>query len=441
MYNPPIEINVPEIGMVRLRALTVGDLEFIEDLVERDPPARDFVVQLLAHQMLSAESDVHTIRSWTDSTLETLITAWQQRVLKDTFTANGGSEPFDQAKTAISRYLEDYRKRLAELFAKLSPSDQVLEEVRRFAVEVGRNATATIEAVQASLRAAVNVAAISTTQQQIVSRALGDFQSVAVTSALLAQNIGAMVTTQLEQLGKTLQRAYQPINFVARLPNITDFIRAWEDLNEAADALDAAGYGFASDLMTVQFARAFIRVPSRVRAAVATNHLLRLTRQETFVDSIREVMEPSLMLKRRRSIVARALTAHQDRDYLVSIPLLLTQVEGAFTDMMILKRYALPQGGKLYARNLHGGAKLDKRGKPIRLNGLGQLIDHADFTAHPAVQSLCDHLANAVVPARNGILHGRVTSYARAKLSTELALLVFMLSSELVAFERGGADS
>ena len=246
---------------------------------------------------------------------------------------------------------------------------------------------------------------------------------------------------QMEQLGKALELTYQPINFVARLPNITDFIKDWEDLIEAVDALDATGYGFASDLMTVQFARAFVRVPYRLRGAVATNHLRRLTSQETFVDSIQGLMEPSLMLQRRRSIVTRALRAHQDRDYLVSIPLLLTQVEGTFTDMMILKRYALPKGGKLYARDLHGGAKLDKQGKPIRLNGLGQLINHADFTAHPAVQSLCEHLANAVVPTRNGILHGRVTSYARAKLSTELTLLVFMLSTELVAFETGDADS
>ncbi len=435
MHNLLIEANTPETGSITLRTLTLGDFGFFEHLVKRDPPPRHFVVALLVHQIESTLFDVHTIQSWSDSTLQILVTIWLQNVLRGTFLVDAGDDPFEQAKTATRQYLEVSKQRLQELIRALGPTDKVLENVRQFASNIGQNIATTVGAAQTSLRVAEVLAAFGETQRQVVLRSLDGFQNFATAAALLVKNVGTAITAQLEQFSQTLQLTYQPVNFVARLPNIASIIKNWEDLYRATEALDATGYGFASNLITVEFARAFVHVPPRVRAAAVTNRMLGMTRGDHFFNSVMEVMEPSLMLKRRSPIVLRALEAHQARDYVVSIPLLLTQIEGTFADMMILKQHVIPKGNKLYVRAPMGGPKLDSRGKPIPLNGLGPLVNHANFTTHPAVQSLCDHLASAVIPARNGVLHGRNTSYARAKLSTELALLVFMLSTELTFFE------
>ena len=60
----PIKIRTSRFGLLRFRMITIGDLDFFQELIDHDPPAREFVVQLIHHELDTPTLSVETIRSW-----------------------------------------------------------------------------------------------------------------------------------------------------------------------------------------------------------------------------------------------------------------------------------------------------------------------------------------------------------------------------------------
>src|SRR5258708_37293419 len=114
-------------------------------------------------------------------------------------------------------------------------------------------------------------------------------------------------------------------------------------------------------------------------------------------------MDPFQTPRQLWRVAARALGVPPRRDYLLSIPPLLAQVEGCIADALILKDIAVSKSGKLYKRE-HGRLKLDKHGKPVELHGAGQLIHHADFQRHPVLQDMVTLMTTQLIDHRNAIL-------------------------------------
>ncbi len=129
------------------------------------------------------------------------------------------------------------------------------------------------------------------------------------------------------------------------------------------------------------------------------------------------------MMGRRWRVVEAALEAHQRREYLLSVPAMLPQVEGAIVDAMVLKGLTVKKNGKLYLRNDEGKSK-----QPIMFRNA---VDNAQLEEDPALEGTSSFLADSLVQRRNDILHGRDPRYGKAKLSVQ-SLLVLMILAKAV---------
>ena len=122
---------------------------------------------------------------------------------------------------------------------------------------------------------------------------------------------------------------------------------------------------------------------------------------------------------------------------MLSVPALFSQVEGLFTDSMIMNGLAEIQNGRVYALDSAGNPKLDRRGRRVRLTGLSGKTQHSPYQNHAVLNDVVGSLVQALIGKRNGVLHGSDTAYGRAKLSTQLVLLAFVLAMEILTFEEG----
>ena len=217
--------------------------------------------------------------------------------------------------------------------------------------------------------------------------------------------------------------------------------RAAEAAAEGDDTLEASGFGFADHLWNWGFVASFAHIDPRVRDAVVTNRLAAETRSEEFERWLEEEMTGSEVLAHRWEAVRQALAAHRRREYLLSIPVLLAQVEGIVGDALVLKNRATADGHKLYRLGADGAVDLNKKEKPVELRGVSQLLDHSDFGEQTALEEAVAFLTNSLIPWRNGIMHGRNASYGKAKLSVQALLMVLLLSAEVRAFEEGRPPS
>src|SRR5690349_4201434 len=114
-------------------------------------------------------------------------------------------------------------------------------------------------------------------------------------------------------------------------------MRQWEETRQAEVALEVSGYGFSAHLWEAAFVIGFARVSPKVRAESVTNKLLALTRSREFAEALTSSIKSSPILMRRQRVILRAFEAHKERDYVVSVPLLLSQLEGIVGDMLRLR--------------------------------------------------------------------------------------------------------
>ncbi len=231
-------------------------------------------------------------------------------------------------------------------------------------------------------------------------------------------------------------------NLFPALPDLTALIPQMEAMRRADESLQASGFGFTGHLWSWSFLVTFATNASdQVRGAAVTNRMLAVIRGEAFQAELRKEIATSAVLRRRGKIVERTLAAYLRRDYVLSTPALLTQLEGIVGDALILKGAVCARGHKLYARLPDGRLQLQQKGKqqgqPVEVRGLGDLVQRSGFRQHEALDLAAELIVTAMVKERNGILHGRHTRYGTAKLSTQLLLLLYVFAREIAAFEAG----
>jgi hypothetical protein len=227
-------------------------------------------------------------------------------------------------------------------------------------------------------------------------------------------------------------------NFAPALEELFEAVRRFEEAVEAGDAtLEAAEYGFADHLWDRMYVASFAHVDPRVRDAVVTRKRAAATRADDFGDELRERFEGSLAMVRRWRAVEAALEAHQRKDYLLSIPAMLPQVEGAIVDAMVLKELAVKKNGKLFLRGENGGPKLNKKGKPLPEIMLSTAVRNAQLEEHPMLEGTSSFVADSLIQKRNAVMHGRDPRYGRAKLSVQALLVLALLADALGEIEAG----
>ncbi len=198
-------------------------------------------------------------------------------------------------------------------------------------------------------------------------------------------------------------------------PKLLELSKRMENVRLAGDTLSSSGYGHTMNMWTPQaFAEFARKSPSEPEM---TNQMLNLTRQKWFQDELLKRIRDYSVISKRIKIIEKALDAHNRRDYLVSIPLFFTQIEGILGDYLVHKGVLYSKYSKLY----------DNKGTEVQ--GIIPLINCSNSigSASPLepVESALknDKLSNK----RNAILHGRNYRYGNAKLSTRILLLLWVL--------------
>ena len=218
-------------------------------------------------------------------------------------------------------------------------------------------------------------------------------------------------------------------------PRIIDFQNNWmNDREQGKKLLEECGYRHIASILKKEGFRKFANISQKANDktidVTVTNMWLKLSRQDWFENELKERFQNSAVLYRRWKIIKKALDAHKRRNYLLSIPALFSQIEGILGDALILNHYAKSKNGRLFALDFHG-AILMENGKQKELISISAIIDQPYFRGISGLEEILKFLReDKIINMRNAILHGRNISYGRAKLSTQLLLLVCVLMRE-----------
>jgi hypothetical protein len=223
---------------------------------------------------------------------------------------------------------------------------------------------------------------------------------------------------------------------VPHLPWLKDFQENWiKDIDQGEKILKECGYRHTGQILRKEGFRIFANIGPNVQDARVTNTWLNLTRQNWFKDELKERFQNSTILRKRWKILETAWEAHKRRDYLLSIPVFLTQIEGILGDALILNHYAKSKNGKLFKLD-SSGAILMENGKQKEFNGISSIVDHQYFSRISRLDEIIKFLReDKIIIERNAILHGRKISYGKAKLSTQSLLLIYALIRDAADFE------
>jgi len=436
----PLIVGSNRYGRIRLRALTGGDVDFLERLHAQHLAAREFCVSLVQHQLARPELEIEAVRSWPDRLLLRVASAWSVSELG--LRQNDAQEPapsFESVVVAYQERLAGYKKDVRAMSSAAawlaSGNIPTLALTKAFAMTESLRSSCAYSMTQVLDKS--KVAALMKVSTD-VSRQIGAITGAIDKQAAILDKV-ATVTTAIHKQAAILDKVATLCKASDRLfSNLPDFSRltaAWEKAEQGRDSLIDAGYGFAVHLFPFISLAKVTRHDARTKDAGITNEFCAMTRDPEFRPMVGDLFSNSSILMPRWIIVEQGLIAHQERKYALSIPVFLAQLEGMFTDAMILKAVAVKKKGKIYAGDGGGKIKLDKLGRKIELIGLHKKVDHSPFRTDERLGMIAGAIVDHFAGPRNDILHGRNYRYARAKLSTQLMFVIYILAREMADFE------
>lgn len=195
-----------------------------------------------------------------------------------------------------------------------------------------------------------------------------------------------------------------------------------------------------------EYASRLHQLGTDARPTEITKYLHHVTTQGTFINELMNSMALVPRAKHRRKIVSAAIQAHAERNYFLSIPALLPQVE-ALTKQILAKarfiRWDSTKGAWFELDRKTGTYRLnEKTGKRIQVNGLGSLKKLAIPQAHHPIPQGLPLISGKMAQYRNDVLHGSLVSYGKPRESSRLVLLVRTLIGILEAmYRKNSGDS
>jgi hypothetical protein len=416
------KIDTIQYGPLEFKGFMLEDFEWLRASDTQAFPVREFAIQFLYARLVSPELNFEEVQGWPDDFLAYVATHWLKGQMSQTHEFSAESLSFEAFKQTLYNYGAELEKQFGETV------EGILGTWGKYTAGLANTLSLSIRQQMVPLnQIARTLAGLSSMIQQIVT---GTHQLIANT----IQNLVAQRYQQLDILNQTT------LNLFANLPNLAEMQVYLDKLKEVEQGFEQSGFGFTSHIRSTSFTSSFANVNLKVRSAVITNKLAYITRSKRFETQLEHLFQQSPVLRRRWKIVARALDRHRERDYLMSVPVLLAQVEGIIGDALILRELILRKGHKLYVKDSNGKLKLNSKGKPIEVRGMHSLIDNSDFQQHPVLQKVAELITAQLVDDRNPILHGRRTSYGTAKLSVQTLLLLLVLADEFIAFEKSQAQ-
>lgn len=404
-WRKTINIETEEYGTLSLRrSISWGTTKLLAKSKTLDP--REYTALVVSTLLNDPTLSSEEVARWDDSLLEKVVMAWMNETTGGNWDLPKNTDIF----VAFQQYHEaEFQATLQQINVSFTKAlEPTLDAINR----VNRQYT------------------------DLVQQLARNFQD----------HINEVTTTTLTPLRTNFNSFFESIRirfdvgkFIPNLPDISEIVERLQTLSETADAIDQGGYQFMLRYWSPSAMADFVgvhQVDPKVRNAIITNKLLTITRQDEFIDMMRELFQESTIAQRRWHIVEPAMRAHQNRNYALSIPALLAQVEGMFTDALVTRGIVIMYQGKICARDGAGNIKLNKQGDPIPLNGLGQKVQNSDLQDEYILQGLAEFFMSSLVAERNAIMHGRDVRYDRAKVSVQLVLNIFLLAAEFADFEK-----
>lgn len=323
-------------GHFTLRRLVLADLRFLEQLGRDDPPAPEFVSQLLTNQLIAPELTleqmcklpmsvlIHVVRVWARSSS---ITAGEQNAL--TNTAEG-------IKSAVLAYLASWQSRQldqAGVLAKALANNIAHSGLLNIAEMVGaygRNVNAALSGLlipkpellvpNRFLIDAMKLARIEPIVPVALWQSIDSLTSIMqphLALAPLLRTLNQGIYEQIAPIGQSVQQMLGAMQY--------QIATGWIDANnrwaswlaevDAAEAIFAdAGYGFA-DFLPISFVMWSAKRDPRTRHALITVQLAAYLRSSQFEQELKALFSSSKQLRRRWKSVFGGLQGHQQRDY------------------------------------------------------------------------------------------------------------------------------
>jgi len=275
------------------------------------------------------------------------------------------------------------------------------------------------EVIEANLQYYLNLkcTGLTATNQLIKESIQASFQSIISLRSSLDQ-FTSLMKQQISELAHSMNTNLHGL-FNA-LPDISEFI---EKLKQGAMILKKFDYGFALDFFSYDKIMDFGLIPKSECEDVVSQEAYRLTCASNFADEIDRLLSNSSILDPRAEAIISALNAHKQRQFCLSVPVFILQLEGVIGDALILKKLVRLENGKLY-KVVASNNKSDIKG----LQGLNSLVRQSDLMEDGAFAELSELIVSRLADDRNKILHGRNPQYGTEKNSTTalLALVLFM---------------
>ncbi len=176
--------------------------------------------------------------------------------------------------------------------------------------------------------------------------------------------------------------------------------------------------------------------PSQTRSVEVTDSyeqtfdLLEQSDTESLEIDLERILQISPRLKMRLPAMNQALEAHRNRNFLVSIPCLLSQFEGILADYLVSEDLLTVEGYKVYKKQ-HDPMS-SKRIEVHGLKRVANLIENSDLSK---IHFLAAYVKEILGDDRNAILHGRKFDYGSADFSTWLVRCIYTLACNICSNE------
>jgi hypothetical protein len=410
-----VSIQISDNLNFKLRDLTLRDIETIQLLDNGDLNAREFCVAVLDNQLVNEAGYNANLRGALDAQILEIGFQWVNEIGSEALSSSD-ERSFETLAADIRQLVQGIQKNIGEI-------------VKSFATA----GLAMASTIQASMIGLSSISRWRGEQLRAVQSLADSVQNAAYAITAATANLAKGFVDVAGHLAQSLHGSVPSLSsFLTNLPDV-DELRKWARIAALArKRVGESDYGYIVHLLYSRDLIGLAGDQSRSLEPHITNRLVSITRAQPFETTLQTIFEHNVFLKRRWPIVLRAVREHRRRNYLMSIPPLISQTEGVFTDLMELRKLVTVKSGKCYVKDAHGGIKKITRKDgslvPETISGLVGKIQRSRYKSDPILASLVEKFLHEFCPERNSILHGSKTSYGNAKLSTRLLLSLLVLA-------------
>lgn len=107
----PVRVRTTQHGTLKLRWLSLGDIEYLEGLLHQEHPPREFTAQFMLHQLMEPLLELHQVQHWPDRVLTRVATTWARRELDKELLPPEGMLNFTEFQQALDTYVTEQQRK------------------------------------------------------------------------------------------------------------------------------------------------------------------------------------------------------------------------------------------------------------------------------------------------------------------------------------------